>query len=65
MTDDRERAFKIPVTMNAVRLHGVMGPAGLVYEEIETPQPSTADCVGRHFRSTYACFANLAQVHKH
>jgi NADPH:quinone reductase-like Zn-dependent oxidoreductase len=30
---------KIPTMMKAVRLHTADGPAGLVYEQVETPQP--------------------------
>ncbi len=33
------KTSKIPTMMNAVRLHTADGPAGLVYEQVETPQP--------------------------
>lgn len=34
---------KIPNMMNAVRLHTANGPAGLVYEQVETPQPKNGE----------------------
>jgi len=33
--------------MNAIRLHTANGPAGLVYEQIETPQPKEAEVLVR------------------
>jgi NADPH:quinone reductase-like Zn-dependent oxidoreductase len=33
--------------MNAVRLHAATGPAGLVYEPIETPQPRAGEMLVR------------------
>ncbi len=38
---------KISSTMNAVRLHTATGPAGLVYEQIETPQPQVGEVLVR------------------
>ena len=33
--------------MNAIRLHTANGPAGLVYEQIETPQPKEEEVLVR------------------
>ena len=33
--------------MNAIRLHTANGPAGLVYEQIETPQPKDGEVLVR------------------
>ena len=33
--------------MNAIRLHTANGPAGLVYEQIETPQPKEGEVLVR------------------
>jgi len=38
---------KILQRMNAVRLHAASGPAGLVYEQIETPEPKAGDVLVR------------------
>ncbi len=38
---------KIPKTINAVRLHEAGGPAGLIYEQIETPQPKEGEVLVR------------------
>ena len=38
---------EIPTTMNAVRLHTANGPAGLVYEQVETPQPKDGEVLVR------------------
>ena len=40
-------AAKIPKMMNAVRLHRADGPAGLVSEQIETPQPKAGEALVR------------------
>jgi NADPH:quinone reductase-like Zn-dependent oxidoreductase len=38
---------KIPEMMNAVRLHTADGPAGLVYEQVETPKPKNDEVLVR------------------
>lgn len=38
---------EIPSTMNAIRLHVATGPAGLIYEQIETPQPGEGEVLVR------------------
>lgn len=38
---------KIPKMMNVVRLHKAEGPDGLVYEQIETPQPNAGEVLVR------------------
>lgn len=43
MTNIPMRNSKIPETMNAVRLHTADGPAGLVYERIESPKPKDGE----------------------
>jgi NADPH:quinone reductase-like Zn-dependent oxidoreductase len=47
MTNNHIGASKIPGIMNAVRLHKAKGPAGLVYEQIETPQPKASEVLVR------------------
>src|SRR5664279_4395159 len=37
----------IPKSMNAVRLHKAVGPAGLIYEEVETPTPKVGEVLVR------------------
>jgi len=37
----------IPATMNAIRLHVPGGPEGLIYEQIETPQPKAGEVLVR------------------
>ena len=36
---------KIPAVMHAIRLHPPGGPASLVYEEVETPQPGPGEAL--------------------
>jgi NADPH:quinone reductase-like Zn-dependent oxidoreductase len=38
---------KIPARMNAVRLHTANGPAGLVFEQVETPRPKDGEVLVR------------------
>ena len=38
---------KISPKMNAMRLHTATGPAGLVYEQVETPQPKAGEVLVR------------------
>src|SRR5512135_474104 len=47
MTDNHLGITQIPARMNAVRLHTANGPAGLVYERIETPQPQAGEVLVR------------------
>lgn len=37
----------IPKWMNAIRLHTASGPDGLVYEQVETPEPKTGEVLVR------------------
>jgi len=41
------KTSKIPEAMNAIRLHRANGAAGLVYEQIETPQPKDEEALVR------------------
>lgn len=41
------KTSEIPARMNAIRLHTPDGPAGLVYEQIETPQPGAGEALVR------------------
>jgi len=41
------KASKIHHLMNAVRLHTANGPAGLIYEKVETPQPKDGEVLVR------------------
>ena len=47
MTKNEIQIPKIPKKMRAVRLHGANGPAGLTYEEIETPVPKAGEVLVR------------------
>lgn len=47
MTDNHLGITQLPERMNAVRLHTAKGPAGLVYEQIETPQPKAGEVLVR------------------
>ncbi len=47
MTNNHIGASKIPKIMNAVRLHKANGSAGLVYEQIDTPQPKAGEALVR------------------
>ena len=47
MVNNHTRISNIPKTMNAIRLHTANGPAGLVYEEIGTPEPKTGEVLVR------------------
>jgi NADPH:quinone reductase-like Zn-dependent oxidoreductase len=39
MAKDQIETPKIPEKMNAIRLHRAVGPAGLIYEQVDTPAP--------------------------
>ena len=47
MDKDQFATRKIPKYMNAVRLHEAAGPAGLKYEQVETPQPKAGEVLVR------------------
>jgi NADPH:quinone reductase-like Zn-dependent oxidoreductase len=47
MVNNHTRVSKIPKTMNAVRLHTANGPAGVIYEQIETPEPKAREALVR------------------
>lgn len=47
MTNSYMGESKIPKVMNAVRLYKADGPAGLIYEQIETPQPRAGEALIR------------------
>ncbi len=47
MAKNQMGAPQISTRMNAIRLHTAAGPAGLVYEQIETPQPKAGEVLVR------------------
>jgi NADPH:quinone reductase-like Zn-dependent oxidoreductase len=47
MAENQNDNPKIPKMMQAVRLHKAGGPAGLVYEQVETPQPKAGELLVR------------------
>ena len=47
MVNNHIRVSNIPKTMNAVRLHTANDPAGLVYEQIETPELKAGEALVR------------------
>ncbi len=47
MPNNETKVPKIPKRMRAVRLHEANGPAGLTYEEIETPMPKAGEVLVR------------------
>ena len=47
MVNNHTRISNIPKTMNAIRLHTANGPAGLVYEQIGTPEPKAGEALVR------------------
>ncbi len=47
MTNKLVGTSKIPTTMNAIRLYRAEGPAGLVYEQIQTPWPKADEALVR------------------
>ncbi len=47
MAQNQQGIPKISARMNAIRLHTAAGPAGLVYEQIATPQPKAGEVLVR------------------
>jgi NADPH:quinone reductase-like Zn-dependent oxidoreductase len=40
---------EVPARMRAIRLHSSDGPAGLVYEQVDTPRPKEGEVLVRVF----------------
>ena len=47
MAKNQMETPKISPNMNAIRLHTTTGPAGLVYEQVETPRPKAGEVLVR------------------
>lgn len=47
MTKDQIGTPRISRKMNAIRLHSATGPGGLVYEQVETPEPKSGEVLVR------------------
>lgn len=47
MAKNQTETPRIPKKMNAVRLHSATGPSGLVYEQVEAPEPKDGEVLVR------------------